>query len=246
MIAARGAALLVAALAAMVALGATDPHTQPSALRLMVTCVVGLLAPLFWPGAAATHGGTVLRVLAWSFAATALAALLLFALGSSRQPLPHVAEACVMLGLVLVVAHSATALLEFRWHAAQPDALARRELASRSVVFALAMFGALPLWLGPAAEALSSRHGWAVDATLAVSPAVHLAVASGNDLLRNQWWYEHSNIAALQFDYPGMPAIFGSYALALLALGLLAMALLHRRSKARDTYRTDQSMERTR
>ena len=32
----------------------------------------------------------------------------------------------------------------------------------------------------------------------------NLAVATGNDLLRNQWFYQHSNLAGLRFDYPGL------------------------------------------
>lgn len=225
MIAARWGLLLAAALMLLAALGAADPDLQPSALRLMVTAVVALLSPMFWPGIAATRKGTVLRIVSWSMAAVGLAALALSAFGATRQSLPRVFEACAMLCLVLIVANALTALLDASWRGASIDARASRELAGRSVALALALFGSLPIWLGPAGEALTSRREWAIDATLALSPVVHLAIASGNDLLRNQWFYEHSNIASLQFEYPGLSAIVWSYALVLLVLGLLAMTL---------------------
>jgi hypothetical protein len=232
-IAARWAALLVAALMVLAALGASDPDLQPSALRLMATSVVGLLAPLFWPGVAATHQRTAVRIVAWSAAAAVLAALVLGAFGNTRQSLLHIAEACAMLWLVLLVAHAATALLESGGLGRSGGARTSREMAGRAVVMALAAFGSLPLWLGPAAETLSSRHGWAIDALLDLSPVVHLAMASGNDLLRNQWFYQHSNIASLQFEYPGLVGVAWSYALLLAVLGLLAMMFWHRRLPVR-------------
>jgi len=228
-IAARWAALLAAALVALAALGASDADLQPSALRLMATCVVALLAPLFWPGVAATRKGTALRVVAWSLAAAGLAAIALSVFGGTRQSLPRIAEACAMLGLVLLVVHGASALLESAWLRNSVDAQTSREMAGRAVCLTLALVGSLPLWLGPAAETLSSRHDGAIDATLGISPVVHLAVASSNDLLRNQWFYQHSNIASLQVEYPALAGIVWSYALLLLALGLLVLTLRRRR-----------------
>jgi len=57
-----------------------------------------------------------------------------------------------------------------------------------------------------------------------VSPLTHLAVASGNDLLRNPWFYQHSNLAALQFSYPSLAELILSYGLAFLALALIPLA----------------------
>ena len=55
-------------------------------------------------------------------------------------------------------------------------------------------------------------------------------MASGNDLLRNQWFYQHSNLASLQFSYPGLARIAWSYVcLLVLALVLLAFATTPRR-----------------
>ncbi len=235
MIAVRSGALVVAVLMTLAALRATDSDLQPSALRLMVSCVIALLTPLFWPGAAETRKGSALRILGWSLAATGLAAFTLGALGTARQSVPSVFEACAMLFLVLLVVNTATALVEARWLGDSATNPSSRELAGRTVALALALFATLPFWLGPAAEALSSRHAWAIDATLSLSPIVHLAVASGNDLMRNEWFYQHLNVASLQFEYPGLPAIALSYSMVLLALGLLVVAYPRRRSPVRGT-----------
>jgi hypothetical protein len=73
-IAARWGMLLVAAASILAAWSATRRSRASSSLRVEVTAVVGLLAPLFWPGRAATASRTALRVLAWSAAATAAGA----------------------------------------------------------------------------------------------------------------------------------------------------------------------------
>jgi hypothetical protein len=235
--------MLVATLITLAALGASDADLQPSALRLMVSCVVALLTPLFWPGIAATQKGTALRVLGWSLAATVLAALALAAFGTNRQSLPRVLEVCAMLLIVLVGANAAAAFLESRWLGSSIGAPVSREMAGRSAALALAFLGSLPLWLGPAAETLSSQHEWTIDATLSVSPLVHLAVASGNDLMRNQWFYEHSNLASLQFEYPRLDVIAWSYTLVLLALGISAMTFWRNRSPIRGAAFADRTLE---
>jgi hypothetical protein len=227
--------LAVATLVTLAALGAADADLQASALRLMASCVVAMLAPLFWPGVGSTRKGTLLRVVGWSLAAAGLAALALGIYGTPRQSLLGVFQACAMLWLVLVVTHGAAAFLDHRWFDASRIALASREMAGRVVALVLALIGSLPLWFGPAAETLASRHDGAVDAALAISPIVHLAIASGNDLMRNEWFYQHSNVASLQFEYPGLPAIAMSYSTALLAMGLLVVAFPRRRPPARGT-----------
>ena len=97
-------------------------------------------------------------------------------------------------------------------------------MAGRAAALALALVGSLPLWLGPACELLSGRHPWIIDAAIGISPLTHLAVASGNDLLRNQWLYQHSNLAALQFSYPGLADVAVAYAAVLLLLVLFPLA----------------------
>jgi len=255
MMALRSGMLLVATLLAMAALGAFSGDLQPSALRVMVTAVVGLLALLFWPGLAATPARTALRVAGWSMAAALLAAAVLALAGSGRQPWTRIGTSCAMLWLILLVAHALAAVLETRFRAwrggtlahspvdaplqarsqAHPQAhlqthsQATTESAGRMLAWLLALLGSLPLWLGPLAELLSGRHDWAVDAVIGASPLTHLAVASGNDLLRNQWFYQHVNLSGLQFSYPDLAAIVAAYGLACLMLALGAFGLGRRR-----------------
>ena len=224
MIVTRWAMLAVATVPMLAALGATASDLQPSAQRLAITAVAGLTAPLFWPGAAATPPRTALRIAAWSFAAACLAAIELRIAGGPAQPFARIAAVCAMLMLILFVTHAVAAGLEGRLRGQAGDTESAREIAGRTAVIALALLGSLPLWLGPAAELLAGRHAWMIDAVVGASPLTHLAVASGNDLLRNQWFYQHSNLAALQFSYPGLAEITLSYAAVCLALALVALA----------------------
>ena len=226
MTAARAVFLLLAAWTVLAALGATTGELQPSALRLAVAAVIALLAPLFWPGAAATAMRTALRVFAWSVAAACLAAAAIRLLGSPPQPVERLLATGGVLLLILLLSHGAAALLEARWRATGVDAHRARETSGRVVAAALAGLGSLPLWFGPFAQLLSDRSAWIVDAAVGASPLTHLAVASGNDLLRNQWFYQHSNLAALPVSYPGAATVALSYAslLSMLALGTLALS----------------------
>ncbi len=227
MIYARWAMLAVASLLLLAAVGATE--LQPSALRTAVTAIIGLTAPLFWPGNAATPARTALRIAAWPAAAASLAAVILRIAGKPGQSLAPILAACGMLLLILLVTHAATAGLEWRLRNQSGDAESAREMAGRAATLALAFVGSLPLWLGTAAELLSARHPWIIDTVVGISPLTHLAVASGNDLLRNQWFYQHSNLAALQFSYPGPTELAAAYASILLLLALLPLARMRRR-----------------
>ncbi len=247
--------LLVSTLLVLAAFGATAPDTSPSSLRLTVAAIVGLLAPLFWPGLAATPARTALRIVAWSAAAAGLAALVTRLLGGPAQTLPRLLSSSAMLMAVLLLAHAAAAALEGWWRGRSADAgqaggrqgdaaheaaprtapQEAREAAGRAVVLTLALLGALPLWLGPVAELLSQRHPGLVDAVLGASPLTHLAVASENDLLRNEWLYQHANLASLQANDPAPADLAWAYASIGLALVLASLALGRRRRTARDT-----------
>lgn len=233
MIAARWGMLLVAALSILVASGATSAQGQPS-LRVAVTAVIGMLAPLFWPGCAATLSRTALRVVAWSAAAAAAAAIAIALLARVAQPWLRVASACAMLMAILVLTHAAAAAIERRCNASIDDAGSARELAGRTMAGALAALGTSPFWLGPLAESLSGRHPGIIDIVVGLSPVTHLAVAGGNDLLHNPWLYEHSNLAVLAVSYPGLATLAWGYgaALAMLAIVVPAARLRRRLSRA--------------
>lgn len=242
---ARGGMLLVAALLVLTAINATATDLQPAALRVAVTAVLAWLAPLFWPGNGATPGRTALRIVVWSAAVACLAAMLLQILGHRVQPIGRVLASCAMLMLVLLVTHTLAAALEARWRGQSGQAPSAREMAGRTVAIALGLLGSLPLWLGPVGELLSKPHAWIIDAALAVSPLTHLAVASQNDLLRNQWFYQHANLAALPFSYPGMAELTLSYASVACVLALVALALRRRPRPAADTTHIRSTTEKT-
>lgn len=230
MIAARWAILAAAAALMLAAFGATA--LQPSALRVAVTAIVGALAPLFWPGTGATAVRAALRVGGWSLAAAILAAVELRVAGGAAQSFTQIVPACGVLLLLLVATHALAAALETRWRVRDADAERARELGGRTAASALAVLASMPLWLGPAAELLAPRQPWIVDAVVGASPLTHLAVASGNDLLRNAWFYQHANLAALRFSYPGLTGIMLSYGTAVVLLALAAPAALKPRRPA--------------
>ena len=227
MIAVRFVALAVVGALMLAAFGATD--LQPSARTLAVTAIIGLIAPLFWPGNAATPARSAFRIVAWSAAVACAAAIALGIAGGTGQSFARILSACGMLLLILLATHAVAAVLEKSLQGRSGDAESSREIAGRAAMLSLALLGSLPLWLGPACELLSGGHPWIIDAAIGSSPLTHLAVASGNDLLRNPWLYQHSNLAALQFSYPGLADLGMAYASFLLLLVVVPLALLRRR-----------------
>jgi hypothetical protein len=231
LLAIRFAGLAATTLLLLAALGASDPDLQSSARIVLVAAVIGLLAPLFWPGRADTPGLTALRIAGWSLAASALAGVAAMLSGTGLASPPRAAAACAVLFLVLVVVHAVAAAVESLLQARTKQAGSARESAAWLATAALATLAAAPLWLGPAAELASAGRPQAVDAAVAVSPLTHLAVATGNDLLRNQWFYQHSNLAGLRFDYPRLAPVMTAYCL-LAAVLLLVPAVLGTRKGA--------------
>jgi hypothetical protein len=221
----RFAGLAATALLLLAALGAGDPDLQASARIVLVTAVFGLLAPPFWPGRANTPGLTALRIAGWSLAVSALAGIAAMLSGIGSAALPRAAAACAVLFVVLVVVHAVAAALELLLQSRTKQAGSARESAAWLATAALATLAATPLWLGPAAELASAGRPQAVDAAVAVSPLTHLAVATGNDLLRNQWFYQHSNLAGLRFDYPRLAPVMIAYCLLAAALFVVTAAL---------------------
>lgn len=242
-LAARLAGLAATALFLLAALVATAQDLQFSANLVVVTAVIGMLAPLFWPGRASTPRLTALRIAGWSLAASVLAGVAAMLSGGGMSSFSRTAAACAVLFLVLIVVHSVAATLESSLQGRAQHADGAREAAAWLATAALVTLGAAPLWLGPTAELASANNPRAVNAAVAVSPLTHLAVASGNDLLRNQWFYQHSNLSGLRFDYPRLAPLMTAYILLAAAL-LIVPAILPAggRSDAR-TSRTPSTQE---
>jgi len=215
--------IVVATALILAAVGAPYANLQPSALRLAVTAVIAVLAPLYFPGRAAKPGSTALRIFAWSFGAACVAAIVLLGAGGAQQSIGRTLSACVMLMLIVMTTCCFATAFERRLRASAADAQTARETAGRTATVVLALLGSLPLWLGPAGELVARRVPWMLDAIMGMSPLTHLAVASGNDLLRNEWFYRHSNLAALHVSYPGLVAVALAYASILVAVCALAL-----------------------
>jgi hypothetical protein len=220
------AALALSALLAIAAMGAYSVDLQASARLVLITAVIAVLAPLFWPGRAATERATAWRVLGWSMGATLLAAVAGLILGGA----PQLGAACLTLLLVCISTHGAAAWSESLLARRGADAAAARHASAWLATTLLALTAAAPLWLGPAAELAAAERPRALQAVVAVSPLTHLAVASGNDLLRNQWFYQHSNLSGLRFDYPRIGPIIAGYAL--LSLAVLTLPVITRARRA--------------
>ncbi|MGH0033638.1 MAG: hypothetical protein ACQGVK_01280 [Myxococcota bacterium] len=91
----------------------------------------------------------------------------------------------------------------------------------RARVWVLSLLGLSasgPLWLGPLAERLGTWPGVAT-AIVAMSPISYLAVLADTDYLRGEWFYAHSALGSLRFDYPGALTASAVY----LLLGLLSL-----------------------
>ncbi len=227
-IAARWLLLFASCLLWCAVLGVGAPHMPATLQWLVASAGAALLAPLFWPGLRGMAPHAALRVVGWSAAAAVVAVLSVLLLGTGERRMQLALPASsVLLGL-LVASHALMVLMERHWRHRGADADSARELAGRATVFGLVCLGATPLWCGPAAELLGARQGWAVDAAVGVSPLTHLAVASGSDLLRTDWFYQHANLAALQFDYPA-PALLAGIYVALAALLAGAVHIVSRR-----------------
>jgi hypothetical protein len=129
------------------------------------------------------------RLLAWSalLAAGLLGHALLVA--AATAPLLVLAGGVWLLSLT---AHS----LVFRFAAPSSE---------NSPVLAVCVFVtlcALPVWLGPWIEALAVSHPAVLQALLWLCPLTYLAVLFEYDVLREQWFYQHTPFGLLRYDYP--------------------------------------------
>ncbi len=78
-----------------------------------------------------------------------------------------------------------------------PGAVEHRRAA---LLTALVLLGAAPIWLGPVVEATGNPL-LLTNLVVAVSPLSAIAVALDIDLLRSGWFYAHSVLGSLRYDY---------------------------------------------
>jgi len=107
----------------------------------------------------------------------------------------------------------------------------KNESARQFITGLFLVFAFLPVWLSPLVE-LNGSLLWLTNTVIAMSPISAFAVALDIDIMRTGWFYEHSSIGSLRYEYPS----WGTYFIALLTLAILsAMQTNHlqkRRSKA--------------
>jgi len=240
---ARLALLAAAIVPVLAASGAMSAGFQPSARIVMVTAITALLAPFFRPGDAGRASRSAVHNALWCVGAVVIAASAIAVTGGAGVQAPRVPHALLLLFLVLLATHAAASVIEEALRAWTRERDGLHETVTWLVVVGLAALGATPLWLGPVAESLAGGEPALVDAVVGMSPLTHLAVASGNDLLRNQWFYQHSNLASLRFAYPTLAPIVLSYLAAILALGAALAALAIHRSRSGRAGWTDPSTE---
>lgn len=212
---ARCALLTLAVALWLLVLGAARADMPSATLATLSGASTLLLAPLLAPPTA-TGRRAVVRLLAWS--GLVVVAAVVFPLLRGQLPgLPWFG----LLGPMALAVHAAVAL-------ASRLAPAHAGAAGPALSCALAAAGALPLWAGPLAELVTTRWPAALDSVVGASPLVQIAVAAGNDLVRNDWFYAHSALSGLSFDYPHP----GLAALAYAIVGGLLLTWLARVSRA--------------
>lgn len=107
----------------------------------------------------------------------------------------------------------------------------RTESNRQFIAIGFVAFSTAPVWLAPLAEA-TGNVPWLTNAIVGLSPLSALAVALDFDILRSNWFYEHSAIGSMRYAYPAS----NTYLIILLVLSSIA-ALPHtllRRNRARN------------
>lgn len=214
-------ALVLAAVSAVVALLLAPRNSLlPSSLAaLLAVGVPTLLAPLFWPRVEPSGA----RLLIWAVAptlASVVVAAALWILRGAAPALPLLARAGLVAVLLLAAAHQLSALIEPVVRRLGASAASAREWSCWTVTALLWLAAAAPVWLGPLADLGARTQPHLPTVILGASPLAHLAVAAGFDLLRDQWFYAHSSLGALQVDYPRLPALLLGYVIGNVVLTL--------------------------
>lgn len=233
----RLAALSAASTAIVSALSAFTGESSPSGLLLAAIATPTLLAILFAPLENDPPGRALRNVVAWS-AGVLLAAGVCCLLFGVNAPANRIASAMAMAFLILLCVHAAAALLGQWLRRAGIAGPAASEWSTWIGAAILWLSASAPAWLGPLADILAHGNQGAPAAIAAVSPLSHLAVAAGHDLLRNEWFYAHSPIGSLQFDYPAATVLFLSY---IAVATLLAVLTFVTRSSGADLAESSRS-----
>jgi hypothetical protein len=192
-VAAAGLAFLIAP--ALRALSAPDLYsTAELAAALLGVCLVMLPVVLANP-----LGGTSGIVLAAVTAGLVAGFLQTLPGGSSLEYAPRLAGGLTVTAMTLCIGALANLLIP----------LVRDEPTAVGWVLAVGLvIVASPLWLVGSWESGPPF----TDILVAVNPLTALALPSGADFLRNDWFYRHSPLGSLRYTYPPLPLLVAAYA----------------------------------
>jgi hypothetical protein len=217
--------LALVALAVMLAaaLGAEDLVRSAALLTLAAAVTVAACAVLSVRAVSETLlVGAILR-----FAALAAAAVLALAVATGSVERGAVA---VMAGVFMLVGSFGLVL-------AFASALLRDPLVAATLVGPLgALAAAGPLWFGPIAERFAPTGAF-VNAVVASTPLTFLAVLVDHDYLRATWFYEHSALGALRYDYPSVVSLSLVYALPFASAAALRAPYFSQSRLAKELFR---------
>ena len=210
----------VSSIVAVVLVSGSGPW-PPSAAVLLTAAVPLLLAPLFWPRESSGLRRLLHAVVAQAVASVAVAAVLWALHGMA--PAPQRLATCGLLALLVTAAlHQLAELVAALVQRLGATGASAREWAVWTVLALLWVAASAPLWMGPLADAAAVRWPGLATVIVGASPLTQLSVAADHDLLRDQWFYARSSLGSMQVAYPGLPGLLVGYALAAVALTLLA------------------------
>jgi len=213
----------------------------PSLLVVIAMALCVLAGLLFWPGPRSTSNPASPGLIGWSAACVLTTMAQVAALTLPRLDLRALLTAGSATALMLVTGLAAIRCTAVALRSHSDDEHFGLETGRWIVLGALLLVSLAPLWAGPMAEVSLQRWPAAVDTVVAISPLTHLSVAAGNDLLRNEWMYAHSNLGSLQFSYPGLATLLVAYGVA--AAALLCIPLLFRNRRRTELDRAGAAME---
>jgi hypothetical protein len=168
---------------------AVPPAAQALGTAALTLLISYLMGPVLWNNALLLPRHVAL----WSIL-TASIALLLIAAASPSGAWPTLALPLAG-GVLMLCLLLGTLTLFLHWIFRLPVAAVHR-----LVLCTLIITGTMPLWLGPLADLWASRAF--TDLVIALSPVGYLASLIDYDVLRSGWFYTHTPLGGLRYDYP--------------------------------------------
>lgn len=203
--------------------GAVPPAAQSLGIAVCTMVIAYLMWPMLWRNALLHPRNLGV----WSLVTAAIAALLMMAgtpvgtwLSLALPLAAGVLIVCVLLGALTLFLNRLVKL--------------PASIAHRVVLSTLLLTGTAPLWLSPLAGVLASQVF--TDLVIALSPVGYLTSLIDYDALRSAWFYTHTPLGGLRYDYPN-PVFFTMLycGLAVLMLSISTVFWRHVAVKKDDT-----------